>query len=172
MRQILSMSLLAIVAAISVSACSSSSNASNNAADATATAAAADNSAATNAAPTDNTAASSDNTAASDNAAAPAASDSGAATVTVAPIYPGAAEGARPKGVADGAPPSAKAYSTSDDLGKVRAWYQSNMKGVPELGANEKAKDLFLLGKGKTASVLMLQTAGGKTWIITGPAGP
>jgi hypothetical protein len=87
-------------------------------------------------------------------------------------MYPGAAAAARPKGVADGAPPSAKAYATSDDFGKVRTWYQTNMKGVPELGANDKTKDVFLLGKGKTASVLMLQTASGKTWIITGPATP
>jgi hypothetical protein len=177
MRAILPTSLLAIVAAISLSACS---GAANNAADNSATSAATSDNAAASTATSDNSAASSDNSAtsaASDNSAAStnAASDNSAASGAAAgppPVYPGATEGARPAGVASGAPASVKAYSTSDDFAKVTAWYRANLKGAGELppSGKDKDKDVFLVGKATSGgSIVMIQTAGGKTWIVIGP---
>jgi len=167
MRRTLSTSLLALIAAIGLSACSnaaSSAAADNNAANS----AAADNSASS-----DNMAATTpvDTSAAS---MAPASSTAPAGADAPAPIYPGALLTPRPKGIADGAPLEAKAYVTADGFTKVTAWYRANLKGAPELGApdNAKNKDVFLLGHGASGSVVMIQSVGGKTWIITGPAVP
>jgi hypothetical protein len=147
MRRTLPLSLLAVVAAIGISACSNSSNAA-----ATST----DQNAATSSAAADNTAA--DNTSATD--------DTGAA-----PVYPGATMGPRPKGVADGAPPTVKAYLTPDGMATVRTWYKARLKGASEMGApnNDKTKDVFLVGQGATGQVVMLQSVGAKTWVIIGP---
>jgi hypothetical protein len=151
MRRTLSASLLAILAAISISACSKSSTSSNNSSDQTAAA---------SAAPADNM--------------SPPADSAPATAGSVPPIYPGATESARPKGVIDGAPPEAKAYVTADDFTKVRAWYRAALKGARELGAldNSKTHDVFLTALGKTGRVVALQTTAGKTWIVIGPAFP
>jgi hypothetical protein len=155
MRPTVSTFFIAAVAMIGLAACASSSNAAANAADATATTVPADNSAA---APADNAAATD----------APAASDA------TPPIYPGAVKTARPKGVVDKAPPQAVFYQTADGFDKVRAWYKASLKGAPELGApdNDKTKDVFLYGSGKSGMVIMLQNSAPKTWIIVGPATP
>lgn len=78
----------------------------------------------------------------------------------------------RPKGVADGAPTTVKAYVTPDGMTVVRTWYKAHLPGASELGApdNAKDKDVFLVGQGATGRVVMLQTAGGKTWVVIGPA--
>jgi hypothetical protein len=167
MRRTLPLTLLAVVAAIGMSACSNSSNTAANATDSNAavSSAAADNSAASdNTASTDNTA-----NAASDNAAATAPADAG--TTSAPPVYPGAAAGPRPKGVADGAPSTVKAYLTPDGMTTVRTWYKDHLKGASEIGApdNDKTKDVFLVGQGPSGQVVMLQSVGGKTWIIIGP---
>jgi hypothetical protein len=158
MRRTLPLTLLAVVAAIGISACSNSSNTAANATDSNAavSSAAADNSAAS-----DNA---SDNTAAS---TAPA--DAG--TTSAPPVYPGAAAGTRPKGVADGAPSTVKSYLTPDGMATVRTWYKGHLKGASEIGApdNDKTKDVFLVGQGPSGQVVMLQSVGGKTWIIIGP---
>ncbi len=163
MRRTLPLALLAAIAAIGISACSNSSNAAANATDqnAATSSAAADNTA------TDNTA--TGNAAASDNSAASTApADAGAAA---APVYPGAAMEPRPKGVADGAPSTVKAYLTPDGMVTVRTWYKAHLKGASEMGApdNDKNKDVFLVGQGATGQVVMLQSVGGKTWVIIGP---
>jgi hypothetical protein len=165
MRRTLPVTLLAIIATIAISACSNSSNAAANSTDqnAATSSAASDNTATDNTATTGNAAAT-DNTAAS---MAPA--DAGAAAA--APVYPGAAMGPRPKGVADGAPPTVKAYLTPDGMATVRTWYKVHLKGASEMGApnNDKTKDVFLVGQGATGQVVMLQSVGGKTWVIIGP---
>jgi cytoskeletal protein RodZ len=172
MRPTLPLSLLAVVAAIGISACSNSSNAAANSTDQNAaTSAAADNGAAS-----DNTAAS-DNAAASDNTAANAAASTApadAGTTAAPPVYPGATAGTRPKGVADGAPPQVKAYVTADGMVTVRTWYKAHLKGASELGApdNDKNKDVFLVGQGPSGQVVMLQNVGGKTWVVIGPGFP
>ena len=86
-------------------------------------------------------------------------------------MYPGAAAGPRPKGVADGAPSTVKAYLTPDGMTTVRTWYKDHLKGASEIGApdNDKTKDVFLVGQGPSGQVVMLQSVGGKTWIIIGP---
>jgi len=152
MRRTLPLALLAIVASIAISACSNSSNAAN----------ATDQNAATSSAAADNTA--TDNTAATDNAAP-------GDTTAAAPVYPGATMGPRPKGVADGAPPTVKAYVTPDGMATVQTWYKAHLKGASEMGApnNDKTKDVFLVGQGATGQVVMLQSVGGKTWVIIGP---
>ena len=163
MRRTLPLTLLAVVAAVGISACSNSANTAANATDSNAavSSAAADNSAA------------SDNTASSDNAANTAASTApaDAGTTSAPPVYPGAAAGTRPKGVADGAPSTVKAYLTPDGMATVRTWYKDHLKGASEIGApdNDKTKDVFLVGQGPSGEVVMLQSVGGKTWIIIGP---
>jgi hypothetical protein len=160
MRRTLPLTLLAVVAVIGISACSNSANTAANATDSNAavSSAAADNSAA------------SDNTASTDNTAASTA-PADAGTTSAPPVYPGAAAGTRPKGVADGAPSTVKAYLTPDGMVTVRTWYKDHLKGASEIGApdNDKTKDVFLVGQGPSGEVVMLQSVGGKTWIIIGP---
>jgi hypothetical protein len=163
MRRTLPLTLLAAVAVIGISACSNSSNTAANATDSNAavSSAAADNST------------SSDNTASTDNTANTAASTApaDAGTTSAPPVYPGAAAGTRPKGVADGAPSTVKSYLTPDGMATVRTWYKDHLKGASEIGApdNDKTKDVFLVGQGPSGQVVMLQSVGGKTWIIIGP---
>jgi hypothetical protein len=148
MRPIVSTSLMAILAAISISACSSSSNASNNVADSSTTSAAADNSM------------SSDNSA-DNSAAAPAAA-------TDVPLYPGAVADSLPA-KAGTPPPGGKAYSTADAPAKVQAWYTANVKNAVLKGSTPTGS-MFLIGDAKTGTVVMVQADSGKTWILTGPA--
>ncbi|HTA37447.1 MAG TPA: hypothetical protein VK760_00140, partial [Candidatus Acidoferrales bacterium] len=95
-----------------------------------------------------------------------------AGTAAAPPVYPGAVMGPRPKGVADGAPSTVKAYLTPDGMVTVRTWYKAHLKGASEIGPpdNAKDKDVFLVGQGPSGQVVMLQTVGGKTWVVIGPA--
>jgi cytoskeletal protein RodZ len=169
----LPLTLLAVVAAVGISACSSSSNATANTADATTATSSAD---ADNSMATDNTAnTASDNSAASDTSAANTAASTApadAGTAGAPPVYPGAVIGPRPKGVADGAPSTVKAYLTPDGMVTVRTWYKAHLKDASEIGGpgNAKDKDVFLVGQGPSGQVVMLQTVGGKTWVVIGPA--
>jgi hypothetical protein len=154
MRPILSASLMAIVAAVSISACSSSSNSSNASTDTnSATSAAADNSATSSAA---------DN-----SAAAPADAGAAAAPADVA-VYPGATEGT-PPGASGTPPPGVKGYSTPDGAAKVMAWYKDNLKGAKAVTSSADG-GIFMVGDTKTGTAIMIQSMGGKTWIVSGPA--
>lgn len=154
MRPIVSTSLMALLAAVSISACSSSSSASNNSADQTATSSASsDNSTASVA---------SDNSASADNsAAAPAAAAD-------APLYPGAVADTLPA-AAGSPPPGGKSYSTSDAPAKVEDWYKANVKNAALKGSTPTGA-MFLIGDMKTGTVILIQSDSGKTWILTGPA--
>jgi hypothetical protein len=146
MRPIVSTALMAILAAISISACSSSSNASNSAADSSA---------------------SSDNGAASGMSADNSAAAPAAATADV-PLYPGAVADSLPA-KAGTPPPGGKAYSTADAPAKVQAWYTANVKNAVLKGTTPTGS-MFLIGDAKTGTVVMVQADSGKTWILTGPA--
>jgi hypothetical protein len=155
MRPIVSTSLMAILAAISITACSSSSNASNGAADSSASSAAADNSA------------SSDNGAASGMSADNSAAAPAAAAGDV-PLYPGAVTDSLPA-KAGSPPPGGKSYSTADAPAKVQAWYTANVKNAVLKGSTPTGS-MFLIGDAKTGTIVMVQADSGKTWILTGPA--
>ena len=146
---------MAILAAISISACSSSSNSSTNSTDnsATTTSTAADNSAST----ADNGAASSDNSA----AAAPGAGND-------IPVYPGAKTDT-PPGASGTPPPGVAGYSTTDGVDKVTAWYKANFTGAKVLSSSATGA-MLQAGDNKTGSAVMIQAAGGKTYIVTGTA--
>ena len=104
-------------------------------------------------------------------AASPAPADPEGAPGTP-PIYPGAVAGARPEGVGFKAPPpQVKAYSTPDDFATVKAWYRAHLKGAPEMAqpGMEKTEDAFLVGRGASGVVVMIQSFQGKTWILIGP---
>jgi len=165
MRSIFPMSLIAVLAALSITACSSSTASSS--ADSTASSSAAADSSATS----DNSATSS---ATSDNTAASAAPANNMAAASGAPpLYPGAAAGTAPAGLGEKAlPKTVKVYSTSDGFAKVKTWYQGKLKGAQEMAqpGKEKTMDAFLLGQGKSATVVMIQSLNGKTWIAIGPA--
>jgi hypothetical protein len=167
MRPILTTSLMAILAAISISACSSASS-SANAADNSA--AAADNSAASAnnaAASADNSAASSDNSAASSDNSAAAAGAAPAAGGAI-PVYPGAAVAALPA-AAGTPPPGGKSWATTDSFDKVKAWYTANLKGAVLKGSTPTGA-MYMIGDEKTGTVVMLQADKGKVWILSGPA--
>jgi hypothetical protein len=152
MRATLATLLLAILAAVGLSACSKSSSSATNSTDQTASSTAA----ADNAAPSDNAA-----------SAAPAGGASGSP-----PVYPGAVLGARPEGVGFKAPPSkVRAYSTPDDFATVKAWYKAHLKGASEMAqpGMEKTEDAFLVGSAASGAVVMIQSFQGKTWILIGP---
>lgn len=88
-----------------------------------------------------------------------------------APVYPGAVASARPAGVGLKAPPSgSKTYVTSDDFVKVKSWYKAHLNGAAEMAqpGMEKTEDAFLVGRGSTAMVVMVQSYKGKTWIVIG----
>lgn len=150
--------LLIAILTLTVSACAKSSNSSASAADQTAAPA--------------TTAA--DNTAPSDTAAAstPAGTPGTSAESGTPPVYPGAVLGARPAGVGFKAPPTrVKTYSTPDDFATVKAWYRVHLKGAPEMAqpGMEKTEDAFLVGHAATATVVLIQSFKGKTWILIGP---
>jgi hypothetical protein len=94
------------------------------------------------------------------------------AGATAPPVYPGAVATTRPAGVGMKAPPaSSKTYVTSDSFAKVKAWYQSHLKGVQEMAqpGMEKTEDAFLVGQGASGMVVMVQSYKGKTYIVIGP---
>ena len=160
MRATLTMLLLAVFATVGFSACAKSSNSASNATDQSAT---------STSAPAAN--ASSDNAASNDNAASPAPAESSGAS-GAPPVYPGAVPGVRPEGVGMKAPPpQVKAYSTADDFATVKAWYQAHLTGASEMAqpGMEKTEDAFLVGRGPSATVVMVQSLKGKTWILIGP---
>ncbi len=96
----------------------------------------------------------------------------GVLAATTAPVYPGAVAGTRPQGVGMKTPPaSVKAYSTPDDFAKVKAWYQTHLKGASEMQqpGMENTEDAFLVGSGANGIVVLVQSYKGKTWILIGP---
>ncbi len=160
MRATFTTLLLAVLATVSIAACSKSSSS---------TASSTDQSATTATASAD--AVSSDNAASSDGAAsaAPAAATGAAGTP---PVYPGALPAVRPEGVGMKAPPAkVKTYSTPDDFAKVKAWYQAQLKGASEMQQPGMAKteDAFLVGQAGSGMVVLIQSFKGKTWILIGP---
>jgi hypothetical protein len=154
MRTTLATLLLAALAAISVSASSKSSGSTANSTGQTATSTAAADNVASSVSP---------------SAPAPAAAGGGSGTP---PVYPGAVPGVRPEGVGLKAPPAqVKAYSTPDDFATVKAWYRAHLKSAPEMAqpGMEKTEDAFLVGRGASGAVVMIQSFKGKTWILIGP---
>ena len=137
MRPIVTTSLLAIFAAVSISACS---NASNNTA-ATASSASADNGMSSAASDNGMSSAASDNGAAADNSAA-------AASAGDVPLYPGAVADTLPA-AAGSPPPGGKSYSTADTPAKVQAWYAANVKNAVLKGSTPTGS-MFLIGDMKT----------------------
>lgn len=92
--------------------------------------------------------------------------------VETPPVYPGAVAGTRPAGVGFMTPPpQAKAYVTSDDFATVRAWYRARLDGASEVQqpGMEKTEDAFLIGSGASATVVLVQSYEGRTWIVIGP---
>ncbi len=88
------------------------------------------------------------------------------------PVYPGAAPGAIPNGVALKAPPAGvKGYSTSDGFAVVKAWYRAHLKDATEMQQPglEKTEDAFLVGHGPSVTAVMIRSVKGKTWILIGP---
>jgi hypothetical protein len=151
MRTTLFHSAVAVLAALSICACSSSRN---NSSDQSATSS---ETAAASAAPA---------------SSAPAAEAPAAGKPGSIPMYPGAEAAANPGGLGMKAlPPSAKVYSTSDDFAKVKTWYQGQLKGAPEMAqpGKEKTMDAFLVGHGPGGFVVMIQSLNGKTWIVIAP---
>jgi hypothetical protein len=96
-----------------------------------------------------------------------------AVSIFAPPVYPGAALGTRPAGLADNAkvPPQAKSYSTSDSFAKVKAWYKAHLKGAIELPepGHETTQDAFLVGQPQHGMVVLIKSFKGKTWIVIGP---
>ena len=96
-------------------------------------------------------------------------------TTSIAPVYPGAVPGDRPSGVGLKAPPpQVKAYATADPFGTVKAWYRTHLQGAFEVAqpGMEQTEDSFLVGRGPSATVIMIQSFNGKTWILIGPPVP
>jgi len=88
------------------------------------------------------------------------------------PVYPGAVPGKRPAGVGfKNPPPQVKAYSTSDDFAKVKAWYKTHLGNAPDMAepGMEKTEDTFMVGQGASAEAVLIQSYQGKTWILIGP---
>lgn len=152
---------LTLIAAFSLPACSNASNASTNAADATAAAAA-------NAADATSAASSVDSTATSTAAATNAPADGNAP-----PVYPGAMLSKKPELVAASSSPHAKAYVSPDDLAKVIAWYKAQLPNADEMSdPNDKTTDVFMMPDHKSGMVVVVQAYEGKTWIVIGPGFP
>lgn len=153
MRRTFLHAVVAALTALSICACSSSSKSAASSTDQTA----ASTGSAASAAPA----------AVAPAAAAPAGG-------SAIPVYPGANISSNPGGLGMKAlPASAKIYSTSDDFSKVKAWYQGQLKGVPEMAqpGKEKTMDAFLVGHGPNGKVVMIQSLHGDTWIVVAPPG-
>ena len=147
-------SVVAVLTAVSICGCSNSKSTTSSA---------------------DQTATSTETTAAS---TAPAASPSAAqqpASGSAIPIYPNnTSVSSNPGNLGVGKlPASAKIYSTPDDFAKVKAWYQGQLKGAPEMAqpGKEKTMDTFLVGHGPNAMAVMIQSMSGETWIVIAPPG-
>jgi len=97
---------------------------------------------------------------------------SATAAATAPPVYPGAVATSRPAGVALKAPPmSSKTYVTRDGFTKVKTWYKAHLRGAQEIAqpGMEKTEDAFLVGSGRSAMVVLVQSYKGKTYIVIGP---
>ena len=158
MRSTTILALLATLAAFSIPACSNTSS----------TAAGVDSSSSTSTAAADSPMSDA-------SGAASAVSTDGDSTApangAAPPVYPGAVESKRPDGVADSASPIAKAYTTTDDFAKVRAWYRNALTDANEMG-DTATEASFLMPGGKSGMVVTVQASGGKTWIVIGPGFP
>jgi hypothetical protein len=98
---------------------------------------------------------------------------SAASDAAAPPVYPGATLSKKPELVAASSSPHAKAYVSSDGLAKVIAWYKSALPNANEMSdPNDKTTDVFMIPGGKTGMVVVVQTYGGKTWIVIGPGFP
>ena len=175
MRAIFSTSALAILIAMSITACSNSSRTATSTQNQTTASTAPAGNAVASTAPAGNTVVS---TAPARHAAAPPAPAHHAAPppAPVAasggsgapPLYPGATPAHAPAGLGEKAlPVTAKVYTTSDGFAKVKAWYKSKLNGAPEMSqpGKEATQDAFLLRHAKTAMVVLIQSVNGKTWI-------
>lgn len=103
---------------------------------------------------------------------APLLAMSATAGATAPPVYPGAVTTSRPAGVALKAPPaSSKTYSTPDGFAKVKTWYKAHLRGAQEIAqpGMENREDAFLVGRGGSAMVVMVQRYKARTYIIIGP---
>ena len=157
----LTTSLLAILAAVAISACSSSTNGSD-ASGSTATSSA-DNSAATSSADTSGSTA----TSTADNSAAGGSNMGGGAAGSI-PSYPGAKTEAAGSSMAMGGNASGKVMSTADSFDKVYAWYQKNMPAGSEKAHTDTPikSAVFMLGEaGATQQSVTITVAQGKTMI-------
>ena len=88
------------------------------------------------------------------------------------PVYPGAVAATRPAGVGFKAPPAeAKTYATSDTFPIVKSWYQAHLNGAHEVQqpGMEQTEDAFLVGTATSGTVVLVQSYGGKTYIVIGP---
>jgi len=149
--RLLTTSLMAILAAVAITACSGGSS-SSSASDNTASSAAADNSA---------------SSAASDNSAS---EPNGGASTSDIPSYPGATTEAAGSSSSMGMAKSSagKVMSSSDSFDKVYAWYQKNMPAGSEKAhtTTPVQSAVFMLGEaGKDQKSVTISVAGGKTMI-------
>ncbi|MBV9148591.1 MAG: hypothetical protein JO024_01900 [Candidatus Eremiobacteraeota bacterium] len=145
MRAIFSTSVLAILIAMSMTACANSSRTATSTQNQTTA-----------------------STAPAHHAAAPPAPVAASSASGAPPLYPGAAPAHALASLGEKAlPVTAKVYTTSDGFAKVKAWYKSKLNGAPEMSqpGKEATQDAFLLGHAKTAMVVLIQSVNGKTWI-------
>jgi hypothetical protein len=70
---------------------------------------------------------------------------------------------------ADAPPPGAKAYSTTDPVAKIRAWYKANLKN-PKVDGDTDAGASYSVGDPKTGMTVMILPHGDKTFILLGPS--
>jgi len=165
MRAIFSTSVLAILIAMSMTACANSSRTATSTQNQTTASTAPAHHAAAPPAPAHHAAAP---PAPAHHAAAPPAPVAASSASGAPPLYPGAAPAHAPASLGEKAlPVTAKVYTTSDGFAKVKAWYKSKLNGAPEMSqpGKEATQDAFLLRHAKTAMVVLIQSVNGKTWI-------
>ncbi len=154
--RLLTTSLMAVLAALAITACSGGSSSSSSASD-----------------QSDNTAAS----AASDNSASSSATDTSASSSDASmaatgdiPSYPGATTEAAGSSSSMGMAKSAagKVMTTADSFDKVYAWYQKNMPAGSEKAHTTTPVEtaVFMMGEaGKDQKSVTITVSGGKTMI-------
>jgi hypothetical protein len=157
--RLLTTSLVAVLAAVAITACSGGSSSSSS--DNTATSSATDT---TSSASSDTTSTATEPSTGSDQTAA-----GNAATADI-PSYPGATTEAAGSSMGMGAGKNAagKVMSTSDSFDKVYAWYQKNMPSGSEKAhtTSPVQSAVFMIGEaGKDQKSVTISVQGGKTMI-------